>query len=182
MRKRVPSQRAMLAAAAATLLAACTDDAPPTAPSLGAEDPTAGAPAQQAPTGPSVFISSQVTARQRDLMGAPPLGSLARAPGPLKRGGSSADRCGVSAPLVRRRFTPVLLLLFAVSGCAALIYEVVWFQLLRFVPMQGMIAVDRADGFDIPRHHHFLLDKAQAYFKRELPIDHWQAFLSGPHL
>lgn len=31
------------------------------------------------------------------------------------------------------RFTPLLLLLFAGSGCAALIYEVVWFHLLRLV-------------------------------------------------
>jgi spermidine synthase len=31
------------------------------------------------------------------------------------------------------RFLPVLLLLFAGSGCAALIYEVVWFQLLQLV-------------------------------------------------
>ena len=30
-----------------------------------------------------------------------------------------------------RRFLPVLILLFAASGCAALIYEVVWFQLLQ---------------------------------------------------
>jgi len=32
-----------------------------------------------------------------------------------------------------RRFLPVLILLFAASGCAALIYEVVWFQLLQLV-------------------------------------------------
>src|ERR687892_338835 len=30
-----------------------------------------------------------------------------------------------------RRFLPALLLLFVGSGCAALIYEVVWFQLLQ---------------------------------------------------
>src|SRR3989449_3998754 len=33
----------------------------------------------------------------------------------------------------KRRFLPVLLLLFIGSGCAALIYEVVWFQLLELV-------------------------------------------------
>lgn len=33
----------------------------------------------------------------------------------------------------QRRFLPVLLLLFIGSGCAALIYEVVWFQLLQLV-------------------------------------------------
>ena len=32
-----------------------------------------------------------------------------------------------------RTFAPVLLVLFAGSGCAALVYEVVWFHLLRFV-------------------------------------------------
>src|ERR687885_153694 len=31
------------------------------------------------------------------------------------------------------RFLPLLLLLFAGSGCSALIYEVVWFQLLQLV-------------------------------------------------
>ena len=31
------------------------------------------------------------------------------------------------------RFLPVMLLLFVGSGCAALIYEVVWFQLLELV-------------------------------------------------
>src|SRR5690349_14576561 len=31
------------------------------------------------------------------------------------------------------RYFPFLLLLFIGSGCAALIYEVVWFQLLEFV-------------------------------------------------
>ena len=32
-----------------------------------------------------------------------------------------------------RRYMPALLLLFVASGCAALIYEVVWFQLLQLV-------------------------------------------------
>ena len=32
-----------------------------------------------------------------------------------------------------RRFLPVLLLLFVGSGCAALVYEVVWFQFLQLV-------------------------------------------------
>src|SRR3978361_574187 len=30
-----------------------------------------------------------------------------------------------------RRFLPLLLLLFAGSGCSALIYEIVWYQLLQ---------------------------------------------------
>src|SRR5579885_2356240 len=32
-----------------------------------------------------------------------------------------------------RRFLPLLLLMFVGSGCAALIYEIVWFQLLELV-------------------------------------------------
>src|SRR5438128_4608158 len=36
---------------------------------------------------------------------------------------------GPTAP----RFLPLLLLLFVGSGCAALIYEIVWFQLLQLV-------------------------------------------------
>jgi spermidine synthase len=32
-----------------------------------------------------------------------------------------------------RRFLPALLLLFVGSGCAALIYEIVWFQLLQLI-------------------------------------------------
>src|SRR5512133_179166 len=32
-----------------------------------------------------------------------------------------------------RRFLPLLLVMFVGSGCAALIYEVVWFQLLQLV-------------------------------------------------
>ena len=35
--------------------------------------------------------------------------------------------------MTRRRFLPALLLLFVGSGCAALIYEIVWFQLLQLV-------------------------------------------------
>src|SRR4029079_16562904 len=34
---------------------------------------------------------------------------------------------------VQSRTLPLLLLLFVGSGCAALIYEVVWFQLLQFI-------------------------------------------------
>jgi spermidine synthase len=36
-------------------------------------------------------------------------------------------------PGAARRYLPVLLLLFAGSGCAALIYEIVWYQLLQLV-------------------------------------------------
>ena len=38
-----------------------------------------------------------------------------------------------TGPAAPRRFLPVLLVLFVGSGCAALIYEVVWLQLLQLV-------------------------------------------------
>jgi spermidine synthase len=38
-----------------------------------------------------------------------------------------------ATPSTTRRYLPALLLLFAGSGCAALIYEVVWYQLLQLV-------------------------------------------------
>src|SRR3954465_13372716 len=41
---------------------------------------------------------------------------------------ASTDAAGVG---VTPRWLPALLLLFVGSGCAALIYEVVWFQLLQ---------------------------------------------------
>src|SRR5499425_1829391 len=37
------------------------------------------------------------------------------------------------AELESRRFLPLLLVLFVGSGCSALIYEIVWFQLLELV-------------------------------------------------
>src|SRR6185295_7690600 len=36
-------------------------------------------------------------------------------------------------PMSSRRFLPALFLLFVGSGCAALIYEIVWFQLLQLI-------------------------------------------------
>src|ERR1700747_1889341 len=38
-----------------------------------------------------------------------------------------------SSPMHSRRHLPALFLLFVGSGCAALIYEIVWFQLLQLV-------------------------------------------------
>ena len=43
------------------------------------------------------------------------------------------DRKSVTIPLASRRYLPWLLILFVGSGCAALIYEVVWLQLLQLV-------------------------------------------------
>src|SRR5262249_24418918 len=43
------------------------------------------------------------------------------------------DESPPSGPAAKRAILPVLLLLFVGSGCAALIYEVVWLQLLQLV-------------------------------------------------
>src|ERR1035438_5282745 len=43
---------------------------------------------------------------------------------------TASDLKASAAP---RRYLPVLLLLFACSGCSALIYEIVWYQLLQLV-------------------------------------------------
>src|SRR6476469_5365281 len=48
-------------------------------------------------------------------------------PSTVRRGVHSAH------PMTPRRHLPVLFLLFVGSGCAALIYEIVWFQLLQLV-------------------------------------------------
>ena len=50
-----------------------------------------------------------------------------RAPQPVTQ--TQFSRAGHSQP----RFLPALLILFLASGCAGLIYEVVWFQLLQLV-------------------------------------------------
>jgi len=48
---------------------------------------------------------------------------------PDSRGGQAPER----SPGAARRYFPLLLLLFAGSGCSALIYEIVWYQLLQLV-------------------------------------------------
>ena len=47
--------------------------------------------------------------------------------------GRDCNRRDSIAKMNSRRFLPALLLLFVGSGCAALIYEIVWFQLLELV-------------------------------------------------
>src|SRR5438045_3036187 len=42
---------------------------------------------------------------------------------------------------VAHRFLPLLLLLFVGSGCAALIYEVVWFQMLQLIVGSSAISL-----------------------------------------
>ncbi len=46
---------------------------------------------------------------------------------------TSHDPTPSTGPAAPRRFLPVMLLLFVGSGCAAMIYEVVWLQLLQLV-------------------------------------------------
>ena len=55
------------------------------------------------------------------------------------------------------------------------------FELTRLLPADRLIAIDRADSFGMPAHHFFLLDRVKAYFKRELPFDHWKVFYGSAH-
>src|SRR5215468_1119252 len=43
--------------------------------------------------------------------------------------------------MTSRRYLPALLLLFVGSGCAALIYEVVWFQLLQLIIGSSVVSL-----------------------------------------
>jgi spermidine synthase len=46
--------------------------------------------------------------------------------------GTETSRVGAT-PAVRKQFLPVILLLFVGSGCAALVYEIVWLQMLQLL-------------------------------------------------
>ena len=64
---------------------------------------------------------------------------------------SSAPSAGLS---VAQRWLPALLLLFIGSGCAALIYEVVWFQLLQLSIGSSAVSLGVLLGiFKIGRAH-----------------------------
>ena len=55
-------------------------------------------------------------------------------------------------------------------------------QMLRLTRFTTpMIAIDMHDGFTIHRSNFFLLDRAKLYFKRELPVDAWQAVYGSAH-
>jgi len=57
-----------------------------------------------------------------------------------------------------------------------------YFELLRWLPNTvPIVAIDRSDSFGTPAHHFFLLDKARIFYKRELPVDHWQVFYATGH-
>ena len=66
--------------------------------------------------------------------------------------------------MTARRILPALLLLFVGSGCAALIYEVVWFQLLQLTigssavsmgVLLGTFMGGMCLGSSVPRAGHF---------------------------
>jgi hypothetical protein len=67
---------------------------------------------------------------------------------------------------------------YALAGMLR-VFGVAW---LRYVRLPEPLAV--LDMHDIPTIHRsnfFLLDKARAYFKRELPVDHWQVLHGTAH-
>lgn len=67
----------------------------------------------------------------------------ARAKGPARRQAEAPKPTSASGidPQVSGRFFPLLLLLFFGSGCAALIYEIVWFQLLELTIGSSAISI-----------------------------------------
>lgn len=60
-----------------------------------------------------------------------------------------------------------------------------YFSLVQFIHFAvPVIAIDRGDSFTIPSQHLALIDKVNAYYKRELPVDRWRTFIPaiGYHL
>jgi len=54
-------------------------------------------------------------------------------------------------------------------------------QLLRWRGRAPIVVLDHEDLPVINRNNLFLLDRADLYFKRELPADHWRVFLKTAH-
>jgi len=54
-------------------------------------------------------------------------------------------------------------------------------ELLRLPVAAPIVVLDLEDATTIASDNLFLLDKAVLYFKRELPIDHWQVFAGTAH-
>ncbi len=62
---------------------------------------------------------------------------------------------------------------------ASRLFGVAWLRRVRMsVPM---VAIDMHDTPTIHPTNIFLLDNARVFFKRELPVDHWQAFTGAAH-
>jgi hypothetical protein len=70
----------------------------------------------------------------------PPVGTGESTTGSLD-GAAEGAPGGVSEAERARRFFPLLLVLFIGSGCAALIYEIVWFQLLQLVIGSSAVSI-----------------------------------------
>jgi glycosyl transferase family 1 len=54
-------------------------------------------------------------------------------------------------------------------------------ELLRRRSAAPLVVLDFEDSIGIERSNLFLLDRAVLYFKRELPMDHWQVFARTAH-
>jgi hypothetical protein len=60
--------------------------------------------------------------------------------------------------------------------------RIIGLQWLRLAPPAiPIVAIDMGDSRLIARHNLFLLDRATVFFKRELPVDRWQAFQRTAH-
>jgi hypothetical protein len=59
------------------------------------------------------------------------------------------------------------------------VFGVSWLRYVR--PPVPLVVLDMHDIPTIHASNFFLLDKARAYFKRELPVDHWQVLCGTAH-
>jgi hypothetical protein len=59
------------------------------------------------------------------------------------------------------------------------VFGVSWLRYAR-IPVP-LVAFDTNDVFVIERHNFFLIDKADIFFKRELPVDRWQVLTGTAH-
>jgi hypothetical protein len=70
------------------------------------------------------------------------------------------------------------------QGCpltaAVRVFGVTWLRYVR--PRVPIIVLDMHDIPTIDRSNFFLLDRAEVYFKRELPVDYWQSLSGSAHV
>jgi hypothetical protein len=59
------------------------------------------------------------------------------------------------------------------------VFGISLFRFTKFVT--PLVVLDMQDAFTIHRSNFFLLDRAKIYFKRELPVDRWQAIYGSAH-
>ena len=100
------------------------------------------------------MLSEVKDARRSADIASVPSRRIPRAGGAIGSADERRRRCVSAVPCTHADSCPLLLLLFVGSGCAALIYEIVWFQLLaaghRIVGRLAGRAARHVHGRDVP--------------------------------